>query len=277
MKTLGHLFIEQILLEPGQEWVKTAGVWHFLRASSGAAYWLGGNQCRPLAEGEMLVITPAAEGLVRASQIGKAVFHAFSFAPDVLCGFFTVLERHLLDTGEANGFEKVRCLPSTHPVTLKFTALANSSLRPDSLAQRVEALSLVAALFDEEIARHRSPASPGTSAQDRFTELVARMPDTELIRYSPGQLARLCGCSVRHFNRLFRDSFGTSTRARQTELRLLKARQLLGASDQKIHQIAADTGYRNLSLFNALFKRRFGATPSEWRHKATAGNSDTQT
>jgi AraC-like DNA-binding protein len=264
-------------LEPGQEWVGTAGVWHFVQAGSGAVYWLGGNQCRPLAAGEMLVMTPAAEGLVRASQIGRVVLHAFSFAPDVLCGFFSVLERHLLDTGEANGFQKVRCLPSTHPVTCKFTTLANSSLRPDSLAQRVEVLSLVAALFDEEIARHRSPASPGTSAPDRFTQLVARMPDTELIHYSPGQLARLCGCSVRHFNRLFREYFGTSTRTRQTELRLLKARQLLCASDQQINQIAAESGYRNLSLFNSLFKRRFGATPSEWRRKATAGDSDTRT
>jgi AraC family transcriptional regulator of adaptative response / DNA-3-methyladenine glycosylase II len=51
-------------------------------------------------------------------------------------------------------------------------------------------------------------------------------------------------------------------------LRLLKARQLLGETDQRISQIALDSGYRSLSLFNALFRKRFGLSPSAWREKA---------
>jgi len=57
-------------------------------------------------------------------------------------------------------------------------------------------------------------------------------------------------------------------RSRQTELRLLKARQLLSDSTAKIIEVAFESGYRNLSLFNSLFKRRFGVTPSECRAKA---------
>jgi hypothetical protein len=33
-------------------------------------------------------------------------------------------------------------------------------------------------------------------------------------------------------------------------------------------EIAVDSGYRNLSLFNLLFKRQFGMTPSETRRQA---------
>jgi AraC-like DNA-binding protein len=137
-----------------------------------------------------------------------------------------------------------------------------------SLAERAEVLGLVAAFFGETVAENRAPASPGPSAHDRFEQIISQMPELELIHHTPEQLARLCGCSARHFNRLFHERFGESPRARQTELRLLKARQLLGDTDQKIMQIALDSGYRSLSLFNSLFRRRFGLSPSEWRQKS---------
>ena len=41
----------------------------------------------------------------------------------------------------------------------------------------------------------------------------ANLPDTELITRSPEELARLCDCSARHFNRLFRDHFGVTPEA----------------------------------------------------------------
>ena len=71
--------------------------------------------------------------------------------------------------------------------------------------------------------------------------------------------------SPRHLNRLFREHLGVSVRAKQTELRLLKASQLLRETDAKIVNVALESGYRNLSLFNAMFKKRFRMTPSLWR------------
>jgi AraC-like DNA-binding protein len=99
------------------------------------------------------------------------------------------------------------------------------------------------------------------------------MPDVELIHHSPAELARLCGCSSRHFNRMFWKQFGSSVRSRQTELRLLRARQLLSNTEGKIVQVAFDSGYRNVSLFNSLFKRRFGVTPSQWRRDSQSSVS----
>ena len=60
-------------------------------------------------------------------------------------------------------------------------------------------------------------------------------------------------------------------RARQIELRLQRARQLLTDSDAKIINVAYDSGYRHLGLFNAMFKKRFGVTPSEWRRSRSGG------
>jgi AraC-like DNA-binding protein len=74
-------------------------------------------------------------------------------------------------------------------------------------------------------------------------------------------------CSERHFSRLFREEFGVPFHARQIELRLQRARQLLADSNAKIINIAYDSGYRHLGLFNTMFKKRFGLTPVEWRRQ----------
>ena len=72
----------------------------------------------------------------------------------------------------------------------------------------------------------------------------------------------MCGCSLRHFRRMFHEQFNTSIRAKQTELRLEKARQMLVETDEKILTIARESGYRHLGFFNAIFKRKFGVTPT---------------
>jgi AraC family transcriptional regulator len=53
-------------------------------------------------------------------------------------------------------------------------------------------------------------------------------------------------------------------------LRLQRARHLLSHSDAKIINVALDSGYHHLGLFNAKFKKRFGMTPGDWRRQNIA-------
>jgi len=106
--------------------------------------------------------------------------------------------------------------------------------------------------------------------RERFRQLVGKMSESELATRSLTQLAEELHCSERHFSRLFREEFHISLRSRQTELRLQRARQLLAESDAKIISVAYESGYRHLGLFNAMFKRRFGVTPSQWRQQNLA-------
>ena len=101
----------------------------------------------------------------------------------------------------------------------------------------------------------------------RFRRLVGQIPETELAGNTLAELSARLHCSERHFSRLFREEFGVSLRARQMELRLQRARHLLASSNAKIIHVALDSGYRHLGLFNILFKRRFGMTPSQWRRQ----------
>ena len=267
MTAPGHLRIEETLLAPGREWTDESSAWRFVRISTGAAYWLGAANPRALTEGEVLVISPATRALVRASQINNVLLHGFTFVAEWLCGFFTLAERRFLETAAAPG-QPVSFLPSTHPVTRGFAALVARGDSDPRLVQRAGVLGLVAAYFGQALSCQQPPPGGSPSVPDRFEEIICQMPDLELIHHSPEQLARLCGCSPRHFNRLFRRRFGVSPRRRQTEMRLLNARELLAHSEKKIAQIALDSGYRSSSLFNALFKRRFGMSPSAWREQA---------
>jgi AraC-like DNA-binding protein len=267
MKAIGHLRIEEVKLSPGEEWTRQTGPWCFVRISNGAAYWLDPARPRALNQGELIILAPAVKAVIRASQLGEVILQGFNFAPDLLYGFFTVAERHCFESPPTSPLELVRFLPSTHPINQHFADLAAHREAGQELAERAAVLGLALAFLSEGLASGL-PAATRNSPQGRFTQIVVEMPDIELIHKTPEQLARLCGCSARHFNRLFREQFGQSPRSRQTDLRLLKARQLLSETDEKIARIALDSGYRSLSLFNALFKRRFGVSPSEWRQQA---------
>jgi AraC-like DNA-binding protein len=269
MKVPGHLHVEELKLAPGQEWKNAGGSWRFLRIVTGAAYWLESARPRALTAGEVLVLGPAALGVVRASQLNQVVLHEFGFAPEMLCGFFTLGERHFFETGLAGAASEIQFLPSTHPLARRFAALAARVGPAAEMSHRAELLGIAGAFFGEKMSRRSRSVERGVFAQARFEQLIARMPDLEIIHHTPEELARLCGCSARHFNRLFRECFGQSPRARQTELRLLKASHLLAMSGEKVVDIALASGYRSLSLFNSLFKKRFGISPSRWRARAS--------
>jgi AraC-like DNA-binding protein len=223
MKTFGHLLIEQVTVEVGQEWMDTASAWHFVNVTQGVAYWRGDDGTRGLAEGETLLIPPAAKGAVRASQIGRVILHAFNFAPEQLCGFLTLSERHFFETS-GRALRKVVFLAPTHPVAHRFAAFQQRGSTAQNLSQRAALLLLAATVFERYVPQP-SPAPVNTSCQRRFQRIIAELPEGEMIRNTPEGLARLCGCSPRHFSRLFNKHFGKSLRAWQADLRRLWLRQ----------------------------------------------------
>ena len=265
-----HLLLEQIPLAAGQEWAPAGGAWSVLFLNAGAAYWLHGPEPKALSEGDLILVPPGIPGQVRASQIGAVRLRAFAFDPERLCGLLTFAELQFFKDAALSGKALARVYPAQHSAARTFAALERGAGAPASLVQRGQMLTVLGTLFDEDLARHNSISAPASPALHRFRELMKQMPEIELLRHTPNELASLCGCTMRHFNRLFREQFGTPPRARQTELRLRTAGHLLQETESKIIDVAFESGYRNLSLFNSLFKRRYKMTPSEWRKKKAA-------
>lgn len=81
--------------------------------------------------------------------------------------------------------------------------------------------------------------------------------------------ARL-GVSRRKLERHFGHELGLTPSEAFLRMRLSQARFLLGGSDRSVTEIAAATGFCDLSHLIQVFRRREGMTPEAWRQKARA-------
>jgi hemolysin activation/secretion protein/AraC-like DNA-binding protein len=190
----------------------------------------------------------------------------FSVQPQYLNGLLTVAEWHQLEVAPNNLTSQVSILTAAEPLAQRFTRLVEQTQR-EGLPMRCGLLQLWANAITGLLPAPAMESAEGGRLHERFRQLVGQMPEAELSQCSLRDLAGQLNCSERHFSRLFREEFGVPFRARQIELRLLHARQLLTNSDDKIINVAYDSGYQHLGLFNVMFKKRFGVTPSEWRQQ----------
>src|SRR6266851_8216214 len=116
MKFQRHLFLNEVTLPPSAEWMDSSPGWRFLRVSHGAAYWLAHGAAKELAPGDLVVVAPAGEGSLRASQLGEVKLQFFHFCPELLSGFLTlssvtILRLPLLKANRRSGSSR----PATRP------------------------------------------------------------------------------------------------------------------------------------------------------------------
>jgi hemolysin activation/secretion protein/AraC-like DNA-binding protein len=241
-----------------------------VRVAEGTGYWMLPGGTRELNAGDGFV-SGGGGAVLRASQLGLLNVQFFMVKPQLLNGLLTVAEGFQLAPAPDNAPPQVVFFGAGEPVGQKFARIA-AEPRADGLPLRCALLQLWVSAMVGLLARPPAAASGANRLRDRFRELVGRMLDVEMYECSLGELAGKLHCSERHFSRLFREEFGTPLRTRQIELRLQRARQLLSNSDAKVINVAYDSGYRHLGLFNAMFKKRFGVTPSEWRQKHARKN-----
>jgi transcriptional regulator GlxA family with amidase domain len=96
----------------------------------------------------------------------------------------------------------------------------------------------------------------------RAKELMTSQMDKGL---SIAQVANECSLSRSHFSRAFKKNTGLSPRDWYLQLRLDKAKGLLGDSALTISQISLDCGFADQSHFTRVFTREVGITPFNWR------------
>jgi len=271
-----HLILQELTLPPSAEWLPQCHGWIVARMAEGTGYWLQpGASARELAAGDGLVAARNANGVIRASQLSPLKLQFFIVQPQHLNGLLTVSEWHQLEVAPNQLSSHASIFTAGELIGQKFTRIAGQS-QNEKLPVRCAMLQIwanaIAGLLNTSI----SSFTDGHKLRERFRQLVNEMTEAELSECSLPDLAKQLHCSERHFSRLFREEFGVPFRARQIELRLQRARQLLVDSNAKIINVAYDSGYRHLGLFNAMFKKRFGVTPSEWRQQSVCKNIPAQ-
>lgn len=79
------------------------------------------------------------------------------------------------------------------------------------------------------------------------------------------ELAQDIDVSVPYLKRLFKTEIGMSPISFLRDLRLEKSRELLEKTFERIHIIGIESGMTDESHFTRDFKKKYGATPTEYR------------
>jgi AraC-like DNA-binding protein len=237
-----------------------------IQVREGAAYWLNSQQNLELCLGAVLLLRPRIEGTILASQLGGALLNVFHVEPQRLTGLITLYEQRLFETAASRTGSTPPFMPPQSAVASKLSELCANSNR-NALAFRLQLLQLFFEAFGNELKQDVSEPTPQTDAKERLRKLLDQIPASEMLEMRFSELVRKAMCTPRHLNRIFHEVIGSSFRDKQTEIRLQRASELLATTESKVLDVAMESGYQSVSLFNLLFKRRFGVTPAIWREK----------
>lgn len=82
------------------------------------------------------------------------------------------------------------------------------------------------------------------------------------------ELAEKVSLNRTTLQKVFKEMYGVTIFEYRTQVRMQESKNLLLNKDMTIIEIAAACGYANASKYSAVFKKRFGVTPTEWRKMA---------
>jgi len=266
-----HLVIREFSVPPGGEWVPRSPGWSLIQITRGTGYCLQPQLSRELETGTVLLVAGSAPGSVRASQLGGLSLFSFSVIPARLTGLITLGEQDFLALVASRAEFSLRILPPHHPVAVKMSELYAGG-NSYGLLLRLNLLQLFVEAFGSKL--QQADANWETvDAKERLRVLLEQTPPAELLEMSFDELARNTHCTPRHLSRIFRELVGMSFRDKRAELRLTRARDLLATSKSKVVEVALESGYKSLSLFNLMFTRHFGTSPGRWRQKYRSNGS----
>jgi AraC-like DNA-binding protein len=84
-------------------------------------------------------------------------------------------------------------------------------------------------------------------------------------------VARVCGLSVSHFARAFKESTGVAPYQWLTLRRIDVSKEMLADPRLSLAEIALDCGFSDQSHFTRVFSKACGLTPGAWRRNSRVG------
>lgn len=150
-----------------------------------------------------------------------------------------------------------------------------SSISHDQIADSAEIMRN--AISQEELLKNMTdalraifaPESPHDSTADtcspEVTQAISYIQSNYNRKISLASVAEHVGLSSGYLCRIFKEETSVSINAYINNLRMMKAGELLKDKNSYIKEVAVSVGFEDQLYFSRLFKRYYGATPSEYR------------
>jgi AraC-like DNA-binding protein len=261
-----QMAMQSVSLPPGGEWVPKFHGCLFAQVSSGIAYWWQPDAPEELSAGAVLVLARNSQGVLRASQLSDVLINYFCVTVDKLTGLLSLGEQQSLRAAVAREPAAGRILAIGHPLAQRFQAFPGAT-GSSTVFVRLQLLLLVLDYFRDQLEAQNGDTEPNLDGRRRLRQFLQETAASEFLELSLTDLVPRMHVSPRHLSRLFREEVGMSFREKQTELRLNKACHLLATTEVKLIEVALASGYQSDSLFNLMFKKRFGMSPGKWRRQ----------
>ena len=273
MNTLDHLYephltIRKFSILPGKEWFPGPSDWSLVQVETGVGYWLTGSMSVDLEAGAVLLVSATARGHIRASQLNNMTVHSFNVMPSRLTGLVTLNEQDFLKNAASQTDLAFQVFAAGSPTACQMKGL-RASRNGNGLLFRLSLLQLFVEIIDKKL-EQAPPSQDSGDARERLRAFLATAPPDVLAEMSFDELARITRCTPRHLSRIFFEQMGVSFSDKRAEIRLGRACDLLATSKSKVVEVAFESGYKSLSLFNQMFIRRFGISPGKWRQRYRA-------
>ena len=267
-----YLTLRLVRLKGAEEWShKREGISIFFPKSGFGTYSYNSSPQR-IGSGDVLVTNGVSNFRLASSGATDLIFWCFSIRLDHLYPLFASLEISMLES-VAQSFSSPKLYLSNSPLAKQCNRLVEDTPPQFNLDHRSQLLRVACVILAEEIktAHQRRVGALGVEAH--LVQIFEQLTAEELLSISVGEMAARFKCSRRHLNRLFHQYFGFSVAALRMEMRLLKAVSILRDANAKIINVAEQCGFNHLGLFNTCFKRRFGASPGQWRKLTMRGDA----
>jgi len=256
--------MREFVIPAGGEWTSRLPGWAVVQVSKGTGYCLHPQLSQELETGSLLLIAAGTQGTIRASQLGEMAFHAFNVLPERLTGLITLFEQSQLKVAESRK-DLLQILPPDSPAAIKMHKL-HAAPQGLGLLFRLKLLQFFVEMIGHELERFL-PADGASDAKLRLQLFLKTTSSSELLEMNFNELAQRIHCTSRHLGRIFQELVGMSFRDKRGAIRLERARELLATTDSKIVDVALESGFKSLSLFNLMFARHYGMSPGKWRQK----------
>lgn len=120
--------------------------------------------------------------------------------------------------------------------------------------------------FSKNISTRNFPPARGESTKDIVEMVYYYIQDNIAHPINLSQISNHIGLSIGHLNFLFKNETGITINQAIINRRMKWACRYLKQTDRQIKDIATMLGYQDVNYFYLQFKKKYGTTPSAYRH-----------